>query len=197
VQTTPRNKKEIGLLAFFVAMLLISTSAIGSRAVEPNAALSSSFDSIITFETGKTPLNELFVSTTGNNANNGSTEELALATIAKALDLATPGTAIRILPGTYTEHVWYYAGKRGTEENPIWIGGVPGRERPLLTKVLHMMRSSYIIFHDLNVVPDWRADPSQKIGINIDDLQNWTNMLTSHHFVFRNMYVSDCANVGL
>lgn len=48
---------------------------------------------------------DIFVSTSGNDSKNGSTEALAVKTITKAVSLATDNTRIRIMAGTYTEQV--------------------------------------------------------------------------------------------
>jgi nitrous oxidase accessory protein NosD len=67
----------------------------------------------------------LYVSTEGDDANAGTTSDTAFRTLRQALRAATPGTTVRILPGTYVESV-----RReviGEPGNPITIVGEGGR----------------------------------------------------------------------
>ncbi len=52
-----------------------------------------------------------YVSTTGNDGNNGNARTSAYKTIQKALDVATAGTTIRVMAGTYNERLkWKNSG---------------------------------------------------------------------------------------
>jgi hypothetical protein len=48
--------------------------------------------------------NDLYVAPTGNDGNNGS-QSAPYLTIQKAADVATPGTTVHVLPGTYTKGI--------------------------------------------------------------------------------------------
>lgn len=52
---------------------------------------------------GQHPYRDLFVSTTGNDANNGSSQTAPVRTIVKAVQLANDYTRIRVMAGKYTE----------------------------------------------------------------------------------------------
>ena len=131
-----------------------------------------------TFETGKTPIREIYVSENGKNSNDGSYDS-PLATIARAIKLAAPGTAIRIMPGIYTENL-YTSNLRGNADNPIWIGGVPGMERPQMRRI-RIVGGSYIILHDM--VLTGREQP-----VNLDDGGKRSNPQAAYNYVLRSIY---------
>ena len=131
-----------------------------------------------TFETGKTPIREIYIAEKGNNSNDGSFDN-PLATLSGAIKLATPGTAIRIMPGIYKENL-YTGNLRGNADNPIWIGGVPGMERPQMSRI-QIVGGSYIILHDMILT-------GQKQPINLDDGENRNNPQAAHNYVLRSIY---------
>ena len=166
----------------------------------------SAYDKVKTFENGKQPVRMVYVAPHGDDTNGDGTMTAPYKTISKGLDFAQPGTAIRIMPGEYHEHI-----KRnnlyGTAENPIWIGGVPGMERPRMVVELAFMTisgGSYVILHDMEVTqtPPHRAGrhgfnifsgdgqiyrvPNDPSSINFDVLNTKE---TTHHFVLRNLYI--------
>ena len=154
----------------------------------------SAYDKVKTFENGKKPIREVFVSPNGNDANGNGTMQAPYKTIAKGMESIQPGTAIRIMPGEYNERIArnnLYA----TEANPIWIGGVPGMERPKMvvnSEFMTISGGSYVIIHDMEVThtPPYQANLH---GFNIyssgDNLDNFYNPETTHHFVLRGLYI--------
>lgn len=64
------------------------------------------------------PTQCLYVATTGNNGNSG-TATAPFLTVGKAISVATPGTAILIAAGTYTENDSIITS--GTSTAPIWL----------------------------------------------------------------------------
>lgn len=84
-----------------------------------------------------TPLNIVYVSTTGSDSNNGTSLATAYLTINKAISVATAGTAIKIKAGTYKEStVFTLSGSffslaatvDGTPANPIVLQAYEGDE---------------------------------------------------------------------
>ena len=149
------------------------------------------YNKIQTFENGKNPLEEIYVGTQGSDNGNG-TQSSPYATFAKALSEAVPGTSVKILPGTYEEFA-SLLNLRATENNPIWFGGVPGMERPVIklkipengrgTEGIHVTKCSYVIIHDIEV------NGSCGHGLNTDDGGEFDNFEATHHIVYRNLYV--------
>src|SRR5690606_38892489 len=84
-----------------------------------------------TFEDGKAPTAEIHVAGRGADNPNCGTEASPCATIQYAAGLATPGTAVIIHPGSYAPDGWI-AGVHGTEDAPIWIGGLETEPRPVI-----------------------------------------------------------------
>src|SRR3954469_11603009 len=64
-----------------------------------------------------------WVSPTGSNAGTGSSSS-PYKTIQAAVNAASPGTAIMVKAGTYTENV--KIGKSGTVDKPIWLVSADG-----------------------------------------------------------------------
>ena len=166
----------------------------------------SAYDKVKTFENGKKPVRMVYVAPHGDDTNGEGTMTAPYKTISKGLEFAQPGTAIRIMPGEYHERVAsnnLYA----TEGNPIWIGGVPGMERPKMIvsgEFMSISGGSYVILHDMEVMhtPPYRAGrhgfnissagkpvyniPGNRSSLNLD---SFYNPEMTHHFVLRNLYV--------
>lgn len=68
---------------------------------------------------------DIYVSTTGDDSNDGGSPATAFATLRHALRRAGPGTVIRVLPGTYRESA--RARVRGLLGAPITVIGTGGR----------------------------------------------------------------------
>ncbi len=142
---------------------------------------------IATLEDGLTPTLELHVSTTGSDSEGDGSEDNPFATLEHAADLASPGTAIRIHPGTYSGDNYVYD-LAGTADAPIWLGGVPGEARPIVDgggEGLKLTRAVYVIVHDLEI----RGATSN--GINTDDGGAYDDATATHHLLFRDLYVHD------
>src|SRR5687767_12611318 len=145
---------------------------------------------ISTFEDGATPQRELFVDAEATGSGDGSAAA-PFATLDAALSAVTPGTAIRLRPGTYAGGT-FASDLEGTASAPIWIGGVPGSARPVISggaTALQLSRVSYLVMHDLEV-----AGQSEN-GLNIDDGGDYDSEVT-HHLVFRNLSIQDLGNGG-
>lgn len=111
------SKRLLLLIAFVVVgiiTVLATQAAINFVSLEPENGTkfgnvstesdsSASNGSFIKF--GQQPYTNLFVSTSGNDSKNGSSQTEAVKTISRAVNLATGRTRIRILAGTYTESV--------------------------------------------------------------------------------------------
>ena len=167
----------------------------------------SAYDKVKTFENGKTPNREIFIAPHGNDESGNGSRNAPYKTIAKGMGFAAPGIAIRIMPGEYSEHL-ACNNLYGTENNPIWIGGVPGMERPKMimsdSEFMSISGGGYVILHDLEVsqTPPYKAGrhgfniysgsgqiytvPGDRSTINLD---SFYNPETTHHFIFRNLYV--------
>lgn len=74
----------------------------------------------------------IFVSPTGSDSGSGASESAALKSITKAVGLAGPGDVVCLKGGTYREIVTI-SGKRGTQSQPIKIGGYTGGGVPIIS----------------------------------------------------------------
>jgi hypothetical protein len=111
-------------------------------------------------------------------------------TLDAALGDATAGTAIRIRPGTYDGGA-FASGLEGTADAPIWIGGVPGEERPVISgggNAFQLSGVAFVIVHDLEVTGQTAN------GINVDDGE--TGSGNTHDLVFRNLFIHALGNGG-
>ena len=159
----------------------------GVKLDENNRLIATAYNKIQTFENGKTPIKEIYVSPDGSDNNDGSISA-PYQTFIKAISKAEPGTAVRIMPGTYTTSI-YTEKLYGTEENPIWIGGIPGQERPVFDGAgVQIVKGAYIIIHDLEVKDIAGATGT---GIHVNDGGDIKWPSETHHFIFRNLYVHD------
>jgi enolase len=85
---------------------------------------------VATFADGLEPSTEIHVATDGSSDGDGS-EGSPFATIEQAAAGAAAGSSIVVHSGTY-EGGTYLEGLAGTAEAPLWIGGQPGGDRPVL-----------------------------------------------------------------
>jgi hypothetical protein len=145
-----------------------------------------------TFEDGKTPTHEIHVSVGGSNGADCGSEADPCATIGFAASMATPGTAVRVHAGTYPADS-YIANLAGTAEAPIWIGGAPGEDRPLIDgggQALHLSAVRYLIVHDLEV------RNASNNGINCDDAGVYDDPDVTRWIVFRDLFIHDVGAGG-
>jgi hypothetical protein len=145
---------------------------------------------IATFEDGATPMREIFLDATATGAGDG-TPENPYRELESALSGLTPGTALRIRPGTYTGGA-FANGIAGTATAPIWIGGISGMARPVLSggsNAMQLSSASYVILHDLEITGQ------DSNGLNIDDGSDYPDG-AAHHLVFRNLLIHDIGSGG-
>ncbi len=145
------------------------------------------------FDGGLSPSIEIHIAPDGDNLNGDGSESHPYATIARAIQEALPGTALRLHPGTYPGGT-FISGLSGTPAAPIWIGGIPGEARPVISgggEGLHLSRVSYLILHDLEV------RGSAFNGINMDDGGGPPyDPEATHHVVFRNLSIHSIGTGG-
>jgi len=106
----------------------------------------------------------LFVSTSGNDSNDGLSKSNSLRTIQTAVDMATPGTTVFIKAGNYLDQTVRIT-KSGTASSPIVLEGyqkVPG-DKPRYKKFDHKTK------HNPNLLPylDAGSRTTKKIAIYI------------------------------
>ncbi|MGD9252829.1 MAG: hypothetical protein PVG92_02715 [Holophagae bacterium] len=149
-------------------------------------------DRIDTFARGKQPSQEIFVATWGDDLSGDGSAGSPYATIERAIDDAVPGAAVRIHPGTYSGRVWI-SDLAGTADQPIWIGGVPGETRPVISggdEGMHLSRVAHLVVHDLEVAG------ATYNGINCDDGGDYDNPLATYNVVFRRLAIHDIGSDG-
>jgi hypothetical protein len=147
---------------------------------------------VTTFENGLQPAAVLHVATGGNDSTGNGSAGNPFASIERAAQVATPGTAIRVHAGTYAGGQ-YLEGLAGTPAAPIWIGGAPGEARPVLeggAEAIHFTRVRYLVVHDLEV----RNTTAN--GINMDDGGDVNDPDATRHVVFRNLYIHHIGTGG-
>jgi hypothetical protein len=151
-------------------------------------------DVIAPFDRGSTPTGEIHVAPppAGSDTNGDGSPGSPFATLAHAATFATPGTAIRLHPGTYAGGS-HLGDLHGTAGAPIWIGGLPGAERPVFaggSQAFQLSRARYVVVHDLEL-RDATAN-----GINADDGGDVGDPLASHHLAFRRLAIHDIGSGG-
>ena len=170
----------------------------GVRLDDNGRLIPTAYDKVETFEWyAQPPLYYIYVSPNGSDDNPGTCEE-PLKSVQTAIERAEPGTAVRLKPGLYDYESIFINNLNGTDKNPVWIGGVPDMERPVLVNPspLTIAGGSYVILHDIEVTrlsePDKGGNPdSYEHGIHVSD---GGKLDTTHHFVFRNLYVHNIWN---
>jgi len=149
-------------------------------------------DDLPAFDRGIGPARILHVDDSGNDTTGDGSAGNPFASIGRAAQNATPGTAIRVHAGTYPGGTFLYD-LRGTPSAPIWIGGAPGEPRPVIDgggEGLHLVRPAWVVVHDLEV----RNASSN--GINCDDGGDVADPLAAHHVVFRRLDIHDIGGTG-
>ena len=161
------------------ALILLAATAEGQ--------VTNSCDPIRTFADGKQPLREIFVSPTGNNSTGDGARVNPYQTISRALEGVQPGDAIRLLPGDHLRNNSVH-NLAGTSNAPIWIGGVPGEARPVISggaTAIQLSKLRYVILENLEV----RGAAAN--GINCDDGGDYANRNAARHVLFRNLRIQD------
>ncbi len=115
---------------------------------------------------------DIFVSTTGDDANSGATSSSALKTLAAASAKAVAGDVVRILPGTYREAIKPV--RSGTPGSPITYKR-DGASNVVLT---HTSTDGLLAALDIEGVSHIVVD-----GIDIDGVQPGPNAKV-HHFAW-------------
>jgi len=147
---------------------------------------------IVTFADGLTPTAELHVATTGSDTGGDGSPSNPFATFDHAASLATPGTAVVVHAGTYAGGA-YIADLAGSAGAPIWIGGVAGEARPVISgggQAMQLVRARYVVVHDLEITG--QSDN----GINCDDGGDYANELATHDVIFQNLFIHDVGSGG-
>lgn len=151
-------------------------------------------DEISTFDRNLMPSSEIHVAPPplGNDTTGNGSAESPFATPGRAAQAATPGTAIRLHPGTYGGG-HFLDDLTGTMAAPIWIGGLPGAARPVFqggSEGLHFVRAKWVVVHDLEI------RNATANGLNADDGGEVGNALASHHLIFRRLSIHDIGSGG-
>jgi hypothetical protein len=165
--------------------------AVWCMTVAGHAALSPAF-AALTFADGRIPSRAIYAAPSGSDSQGDGSVDRPFQTIRRAAQDATPGTAVRLLPGTYPGGT-RLEGLAGTAEAPIWIGGIFGRERPVISggsQGLHLSRVRYLVIENL-VVTGTTAN-----GINCDDGGAYANPEATRFVVFRNLRIQDIGTGG-
>jgi hypothetical protein len=147
---------------------------------------------IVTFEDGLEPTTEIHVATNGNDGGGCGAADSPCATIEGAAGQAAPGTAIRVHAGTYAGGM-HMGGLAGSADAPIWIGGAPGEDRPVIEGgdvAFQMSGARYVVVHDLEV-RNMTLD-----GINVDDGGATADPDATRFVVMRGLFIHDIGTGG-
>lgn len=172
--------------------LAILQTALLLIAITAECQVTNSCDPIRTFADGKQPLREIYVSPTGSNSAGNGTQANPYQTIARALRGVQPGDAIRLLPGNHVTGN-SIENLTGTSNAPIWIGGVPGQPRPMMSggaTAIQLSKARYVILENLEVAG------ATANGINCDDGSEYANSNATCHVLFRNLFIHDIGTGG-
>jgi len=147
---------------------------------------------ILTFADGNVPSSEVYVSLDGSDSTGAGTEVWPYRTLNRAAQGISPGTAIRLLPGTYPGGV-HLSRLTGTAEAPIWVGGVPGRALPIISggsTALQLSRVRYLVVEHLEITG------ATVNGINCDDGGDYADPDAARFVLFRNLNIHDIGTGG-
>ena len=167
------------------------TAGTGGTAGTNGAGGSGACGAISTFADGLTPAREIHVATNGTANGDGSAGS-PVNSVQRGIQLATPGTAVRIHAGTYAGGAFVTA-TQGMATAPIWIGGMPGEARPVIeggADAMHLVRPRYLVIHDLEI----RNQTAN--GLNVDDGSQYANQDAARYVVFRNLFIHDIGSGG-
>ncbi len=189
--------RRIGFVMLALALLVGAAGAVGTDAGAADerdraTGTAATAEEIVTFETGKTPSMEIHVATTGHDTTGDGSAGNPYRTIARGVEDAGPGAAVRIHAGTYPGRV-NVSDLSGTAQAPIWIGGVAGEARPVIENAsegMHLTRVRYLVVHDLEV------RQTDHNGINCDDGGDYANPDATRHVIFRDLYIHHVGGSG-
>lgn len=183
-------------LLTWIFLLAGSVSVDSARSTEEDTSHTGNTSyitqAIATFETGRTPSREIHVALTGDDGTGTGSVDKPYRTVNRGVRQALPGTAVRIHPGIYNERV-HIENLSGTAEAPIWIGGIAGEAKPVITsgsEGMHLTRVRYLILHHLEV-----RQTSQN-GINTDDGGDYADAQATRYVLFRNLFIHNIGGSG-
>lgn len=176
------------------ARLLICRCVIALFLLLPPArCIAGPCDAIATFADGLAPTRLIYIAPNGSDSTGNGSSDAPYGTLAYAAGLATPGTAIRLLPGTYAGGS-YIGDLLGEQGAPIWIGGEPGATpRPRISggsNGIQFSRAKWLVLHDLEL-----AGASGN-GLNCDDGGDVNDPEASGWLLFRNLLIQDVGPTG-
>ena len=122
------------------------------------------------------PSQLIWVSPDGSDSNTGA-RDAPLQSIQLAIDRATPGTAIMLLPGNYTGN-YEFDKIQGTADKPIWLTAADGPGSVTLTaatndaSVVTVRGEDNLIIRDLTTVGGYDGIEISQSGTNYTDLVN-------------------------
>ncbi len=140
------------------------------------------------------PTAELFVSPDGSDLDGDGSEAAPYGNVEHAASLATAGTAVRLLPGTYPGGI-FLSDLTGTAAAPIIVGGVPGSELPVIdaagqSEGLHLIRARHVVIEHLVV------QGASDNGVNADDGGAYDDEDATRFVLFREITVQDIGPTG-
>jgi len=143
------------------------------------------------WDDGLAPSTTVHVAVDGADTPTCGAEASPCATLAGALAVTSPGTAIQLHPGNYAADQFLEI--QGTDGAPIWIGGVDGEPRPTIMgggEALHLSRPRFVILHDLEI------SGATSNGINIDDGGEYANPDAARFVGLRRVSIHDIGQGG-
>ncbi len=137
----------------------------------------------------------LYVSPEGDDDAGDGSAERPFGTLAHGVSRATPGTEVRLMPGTHPGGI-FLTDVHGTAEAPIVIGGDPAvAQNPVIdaageSEGLHLVRPRWVMLRKLTV--RGAADN----GINVDDGDRRDDPDAARFVAFRDLVIEDIGPAG-
>lgn len=134
-----------------------------------------------------------YVSTTGNDSNNGLTVDLPKRTIAHAVNIMVAGDTTYVMAGTYSEGLIQFL-RSGTSSQPIQLAAMPGT-MPTINFVNGMI-GGYVVGSDKILIQNASGfqNPIGWItvqGFEIKGGQEGIKMYNCHDCIFQNNWIHD------
>ena len=170
-----------------------STAAAGAYKLSPSGA--NAADQFARYNVGTPTLTDIYISTSGNNNNSGSSRDQPLQTIGEAWSRIPTGTLtgtgyrLRLLPGTYPcegDCINYFSDRVGTYQYPIILTSADGAGTVVLLGGLNLNNVSYLYLTDLTL---WAgSEAGSAFGNDVLHIEN------GHHILMRNLTLKGPVN---
>lgn len=160
----------------------------GARSLSPYGVNANAADPFALYDIGAPILTDIYISTTGNDANSGATRDQPVKTIGQAWsripagELTGTGYRLMFLPGAYPcegDCINYFSDRTGTYQYPVILTAADGAGTVTLLGGLNLKNVSYLYLTDLTL---WAGrEAGSAFGNNVLHIED------GHHILMRGL----------